>query len=672
MSTADINLHQTTQISRCDPRVTESGLEVVFPTYGTGQNRSIETYRLGDRDNTTRFYHEAHFLTTSRTQPKGYLPTNFGYCSLSHPSNTNTLTIQLRGDSPLSSDYTVFRQRALQKNCHLVENHGSQTYRSNEQTYRLNPPFFDEANLQGIGTRECIKFRNRIFRKHPEFNHVLVKSYMRIAREKNYVEANRNLRALDARLSRRDLRLTMDDDQIKDFCKGKAIQCERIAAKFPSQVAAMKITQLLNHYGISFPVKGDQLLPAIRRCEDQVWWRRQVRKIQVREYEQICREMGLVHKRSEIYASNTNIRKRRLQKARNRKLLAELTATNQFDQEFTLEELSALSNSNPEIRRSELMVRMRGFETVAKNMGLVAEFYTITCPSRFHSMHTDGRKNETYRQYTTRQANDYLCKVWARIRAKLHRDEIKVFGFRIVEPHHDGCPHWHLILFMCADQAIKCRKITKHYALQDSPDEPGAMKHRFKAEPIDPNKGSATGYVAKYISKNLNGKGIDCDQYGNNAIEAAERIETWACLNGIRQFQQIGGPPVTVWRELRRLNNEQSGLVEAARKVADSADWAGFVDLMGGPYCGRDTTIHIARWQEIDEETGEVLDPVLNRYGEVAKHKIYGIWCKGVRVITRFYRWVIGLPKKRPESESAFKGVITPPWSTVNNCTDVS
>ena len=52
--------------------------------------------------------------------------------------------------------------------------------------------------------------------------------------------------------------------------------------------------------------------------------------------------------------------------------------------------------------------------------------------------------------------------------------------------------------------------------------------HRFTYKPIDKTKGSAIGYIAKYISKKNDGYSIDLDEKGLDAKLSAERVIAWA------------------------------------------------------------------------------------------------------------------------------------------------
>ncbi|QSP93842.1 replication endonuclease [Marinobacter salinisoli] len=400
------------------------------------------------------------------------------------------------------------------------------------------------------------------------------------------------MEALESKLQRRDLKFTLDDAQLKDFARSRAKVCSETDARFKDTAQTLKaIQKLLARYGFELP-KSQTHKGCIERAKDEVWWRRLIRKKQKRVLDNVARDYGLVSKQKAVYVSDWGLKLHQEQISRNRSLLEEMIAVNDQCQEYTLAELAALSVSNPFVRRSELIVRASGFEKIAQDLSHVGVFLTITTPSKYHPVKVTGQPNPKYNGSTPSEAQRYLNSVWARIRAQLDREEVRTYGLRIVEPHHDGTPHWHLMLFVEPEQKRRMVEIIRDYALLEDGDEPGAQEARFEAVDIDYDRGSATGYIVKYICKNIDGEfqenGEDAeDWYGNLTKDVAARVRAWASIHGIRQFQQIGGPPVTVWRELRRLDHADDEIVEKARQAADKSDWAGFIEAMNGPVAKR-------------------------------------------------------------------------------------
>lgn len=410
--------------------------------------------------------------------------------------------------------------------------------------------------------------------------------------------------------------------------------------------------------------------PAIARMTDGHWWRRKLRREQGREREALAIALGYVHSRADIYISAESFEREIGKQRRNAAILAETEAINEDGEIFTLAALADASVSNPAIRRAELMTRLRGMEEVALECGHVGRFVTITCPSRMHAkLHASGGDNPNYDGTTPKQAQEYLCRLWQRIRAKLHRDGIGVYGFRIAEPHHDGTPHWHLLLFVAPHRASGLEEIIRRYALEDSPDEPGARERRCSFVEIDRRKGSAAAYVAKYVSKNIDGCGLNADLDGVPAAEAAQRVQSWAKLHGIRQFQSIGGAPVTLWRELRRIPCEAVKDAPAAivaawnaaqRREGKPADFGAFLKAAGGPLVkSKDQAIQLV--QEWADRVG--------RYGREASARPVGVLLKDApRVIYKSVRKVWQIVA-RPGRFFGAGNVVSGPWTRVNNCT---
>ncbi|CAI2487309.1 replication endonuclease [Serratia proteamaculans] len=339
-------------------------------------------------------------------------------------------------------------------------------------------------------------------------------------------------------------------------------------------------------------------LRCMARLESPAWWLRRLKRMHDQWREHLMIAAGYVSKKTTPYCSDPALKEWKAQKKANLEYLKAMELEDQDTGErVSLIEKVVGSVANPAIRRHELMARMRGFENVADDLGLVGDFYTLTAPSKYHAMHNSGKRNDKWNGANPRQTQKYLCRIWARVRAAWKRAGIRAFGFRVVEPHHDETPHWHLLLFMRPEDIDQARDIFCLYARwEDSEELQGikALEARFYVKPIDKEKGSATGYIAKYISKNIDGYALDGeidDDTGLPLKDTARRVNAWASRWRIRQFQQLGGAPVTVYRELRRLRDRDLYLhpeIAPAHVAADEGDWAGYTVAQGGPLVARD------------------------------------------------------------------------------------
>lgn len=385
------------------------------------------------------------------------------------------------------------------------------------------------------------------------------------------------------------------------------------------------------------PPDDSRLTPrgCLLRLSDPRWWRRNLRKSWTRNAEAAARDIGLIRKGRAPYATDEAVNYRAAQRRRQREYMQRMEAVNDLGQTFELFDLVNRSTANPAIRRGEFMARASGFEEVAAFHGHAALFITMTCPSRFHAEGIDGR-NPSHTRETIRDGQGWLCKVWARARAKFKRLSLLFYGFRIVEPHHDGTPHWHILLFVPTHQVETLRFVLRAYALSDSPLEPGAAQRRISFEEIDSAKGSAVGYVAKYVAKNIDAAGAignEADgETGGSIHSSLERIDAWASVGGIRQFQQMGGPSVTCYREFRRLRDPVSDPdLERIRAAADAGNFGSYVFAGGGIGVGRKTNQRLEK-----VETG-----ARNCYGEVKPPQIVGVRYASAVEITRERIWRI-------------------------------
>ncbi|MNS01284.1 Bacteriophage replication protein GPA [compost metagenome] len=459
------------------------------------------------------------------------------------------------------------------------------------------------------------------------------------------------------------------------------------------------------------------------RLLDESWWLRKINRAWAIYCELIAILTGQVRKGVSPYASAHAVREFTQRKAAQRAWMENMSAVNEeLGQEIDLTDAIMASVANPEIRRHELMVRMRGFEDMAQEQGKLGLFLTLTAPSSYHAWRVGKQdkaktyQNEDFNNATPTETNRLLCKQWARFRAALAREKVGAFGFRVVEPHHDATPHWHCLLFInpehqhvfltllafhftaaerdelkmpngtelnaLAESRIR-NKLPHIKSLLDITDKQTikAINPRVNWKEIDPTKGSATGYIAKYIAKNIDGHAVGMDYEAEAPVDHTTiAVAAWASCWRIRQFQQIGGPAVSVWRELRRLGDdviEWDCVLELARQAARNARWGDFINAMGGIDAPRKE--HLIR-------LSKRMDEAANKYGEDVIKLLGLITDVGMTTaVTRTEGWQIvrkgaavsGLGEQREHavgerSELTLSSGSCAPWSSFNNCTEGS
>ncbi|EIN7428599.1 replication endonuclease, partial [Escherichia coli] len=260
-----------------------------------------------------------------------------------------------------------------------------------------------------------------------------------------------------------------------------------------------------------------QAYSSIARLFNDEWWTHQLKGQRMRWHEALLIAVGEVNKDRSPYASKHAIRDVRARRQANLEFLKSCDLENRE----TGERIDLISKvmgsiSNPEIRRMELMNTIAGIERYAAAEGDVGMFITLTTPSKYHPTRQVGKGESKTVQlnhgwndeaFNPKDAQRYLCRIWSLMRTAFKDNDLQVYGLRVVEPHHDGTPHWHMMFFCNPRQRNQIIEIMRRYALKEDGDERGAARNRFQAKHL--NRGGAAGYIAKYISKNIDGYALD-------------------------------------------------------------------------------------------------------------------------------------------------------------------
>ncbi|WP_234494844.1 replication endonuclease [Vibrio maritimus] len=382
---------------------------------------------------------------------------------------------------------------------------------------------------------------------------------------------------------------------------------------------------------------------AIRRCLDATYLIRKFKYLRTQyiEYSQIA--LGRVgKKKGQVkYVSPRSMTRWKHKQRESEQWLEAMAA---YDPEtgitFALDEVVKRTVSNQENRRVELVVRTRGDEERAIDLDYEGVFITWTLPSKYH------RNSVKWNGCTVKEAHQNLMHQWQLARAWFKKMDIDWFGLRVAEPHNDGTPHAHLFIYVHPNQKQALIDICRTIACDEDSDELSTTKARearFLAKECDPEKGTATGYIIKYISKNINGAHMP----ETDAEFNAERVRAWASTHRIKQFSQSGAKPVGIWRQLRRATAKDTFFdeeLEALRDAADNSRWSAFCEIAGHEKLA--------------------YEEKLNQFGETTK-RVIGIEWLGKVIETASAKYSL---VKKSDVKRLQEARRASPWSTENKC----
>ncbi|HCQ8976846.1 TPA: replication endonuclease [Klebsiella variicola] len=337
------------------------------------------------------------------------------------------------------------------------------------------------------------------------------------------------------------------------------------------------------------------------RLSSTTWWENRIRKESDRLKEVLFISAGLVQEKISPFISREMFS---FCQKKQQKRINFLSARNAINAETRQESEKLLTMAmagiaNPRIRKSELIKILLGTYQYAMENAHICEVITLTLPPAFHAIKKSGVPCAQWNGSSPRVAHRILETIWQKVRSAL--SDVPIYGTRVVEPHHDATPHWHIIMYLNKKDRELIISTFKKYAekLTEFDSEKLVATISVKNEAI-------IHYLMKYMASSVPGiadSRAKDDITGELYSAMAERVKCWASLWGIRQFQHFGLPEIGVWRECRRIRSmsiaaELGDDAEAVRYAADTSDFADYILAQGGAGLKRSERIlQVAREQ---------------------------------------------------------------------------
>lgn len=355
-------------------------------------------------------------------------------------------------------------------------------------------------------------------------------------------------------------------------------------------------------------IPGETVLTKLARLGDARFWRRAIRSILLREREHFYLRLKLVGKSAERYVSDSQLATRLAQLKRQEAWMKETVLVPRYlspDAQGELLTLAAVAG-DARTRFAKTYAFIKAMEAIATERGLVSAMVTLTALPEWHPNPSHG--DNSWNGANPREAHRHVAEGWNAIQVELYKKGVGISGLRVVEPHQDGCPHWHIWLIYRPEVEtdilaavmrqfpgkLKLRapsrrgqKVNPRDVMFETRDDVLAGTGRPLSHPregaqvevsrIDPTISSGASYAMKYLLKTVDGGeplNQQVDLFGDAAgadpsatteqdekrkahQQTAKRVDAWRSLWGINAGMLFGvARCLTAWDELRRLTTK--------------------------------------------------------------------------------------------------------------------
>lgn len=333
------------------------------------------------------------------------------------------------------------------------------------------------------------------------------------------------------------------------------------------------------------PIPGLSVDERMLRATCPKFWRRFLRKNIWQARERLYIKLGLIGGNAASYASPDAIKTRRHQLRATDEWLDSTVIINEEGKKLVLRK----AIGDPRERRlAKILAFVNGLEGIARDENLEVMMITVTLEPNWHPNPTSQSHGHQWNGKYPDEANRELTGRFAAIRKRLDGcsriNKIRLTGFRVSEPHRDGCPHWHIVvLVQPADRIrvlaefmnafphklkIRGSSGTETDQYFDTRDQliggvgrPGRPKPgRLEGAQVEvlpfsktPRGANLSGYMLKYLLKVIDNNATDEASTAQRAVDAHRMV--WK----IRALQFFGiKNALSRWDELRRAKEPPS------------------------------------------------------------------------------------------------------------------